>query len=189
MCENLAICPVSDCAAMTSPKFWSMGGGGWAAALSTHSWIRHWENDISLLASVTFCVVHKLVIVLSELWNVFSHERMCPACLRTYLRMTATFSRAEQQHFVAITVTFSLSVFHIFHVCFVIISFSFCHTLPSQTAVMCNLQSSPRPLVQLAWRRDGEWRYRRVEEGKGFEREFPAPACLHPPPSLALMEC
>ena len=36
--ENLP--PCLSRAAMTSPKFWSMGGGA-AAALTAHSWIRH----------------------------------------------------------------------------------------------------------------------------------------------------
>ena len=37
--ENLP--PYLSRAAMASPKFWSMGGRG-AAALTAHSWIRHW---------------------------------------------------------------------------------------------------------------------------------------------------
>jgi len=34
--------PCLSRAAMTSPKFWSMGG---AAARSAHSWIRHWPDS------------------------------------------------------------------------------------------------------------------------------------------------
>jgi len=36
--ENLP--PCLSRTAMASPNFWSMGGG--AAALTAHSWIRHW---------------------------------------------------------------------------------------------------------------------------------------------------
>ena len=42
--ENLP--PCLSRAAMASPKFWSMGGGGGAAALTAHSWIRHWCGGV-----------------------------------------------------------------------------------------------------------------------------------------------
>ena len=56
--ENLP--PCLSCATVTSPKFWSIGGGGGAAARTAHSWIRHCALFTDKDFSVSFCM-HKYI--------------------------------------------------------------------------------------------------------------------------------
>ena len=62
--ENLP--PCLSRAAKASPKFWSMGGG--AAALTVHSWIRHWKFRMLLQDQQAY--------ILKQLDSLPAHRRI-----------------------------------------------------------------------------------------------------------------